>query len=72
MEAKILLLVLMTVAIRLFGNLSTLVLAGIDPRPAAIKKRLSHWLFYCFPQLFFTSSTNSSKYLANTFSPRRF
>ena len=44
MEAKILLLALVTVVIRLFGNLSTLVLTGIDPRPVAIKKRLAHWL----------------------------
>ena len=48
MEAKILLLALITVAIRLFGNLSTLVLTGIDPRPVAIKKRLAHWLVSLF------------------------
>ena len=53
MEAKILLLVLMTVAIRLFGNLSTLILAGIDPRPVAIKKRLSHWLVSLFAAFIF-------------------
>tara|TARA_B100000482_G_scaffold175426_1_gene144554 strand:- start:307 stop:498 length:192 start_codon:yes stop_codon:yes gene_type:complete len=53
MEAKILLLALMTVAIRLFGNLSTLILAGIDPRPVAIKKRLSHWLVSLFAAFIF-------------------
>ena len=53
MEAKILLLALMTVAIRLFGNLSTLILAGIDPRPVAIKKRLSHWLVSLFAAIIF-------------------
>ena len=53
MEAKILLLALMTVAIRLFGNLSTLILAGIDPRPVAIKKRLFHWLVSLFAAFIF-------------------
>ena len=53
MEAKILLLALMTVVIRLFGNLSTLILAGIDPRPVAIKKRLSHWLVSLFAAFIF-------------------
>ena len=53
MEAKILLLALMTVSIRLFGNLSTLILAGIDPRPVAIKKRLSHWLASLFAAIIF-------------------
>ena len=48
MEAKVLLLALVTVAIRLFSNLSTLMLTGIDPRPVAIKKRLAHWLVSLF------------------------
>ena len=48
MEAKILFLAIVTVAIRLFGNLSTLMLTGIDPRPVAIEKRLAHWLVSLF------------------------
>ena len=48
MEAKILLLALIAVAIRSFGNLSALMLTWIDPRPVAIKKRLAHWLVSLF------------------------
>jgi len=43
MELKILVLALLTVVIRLFGNASVVVLTGIDPRPVAIRKRLLHW-----------------------------
>ena len=48
MEAKVLLIALMMVAIRLFGNLSARMLTGIDPRPVAIEKRLAHWLVSLF------------------------
>ena len=43
MELKILVLALLTVVIRLFGNASVLVLTGMDPRPVAVRKRLFHW-----------------------------
>ena len=43
MELKILVLALLTVVIRLFGNASVVVLTGIDPRPLPIRKRLLHW-----------------------------
>ena len=43
MELKLLVLALLTIAIRLFGNASVLVLTGIDPRPVALKKRVLHW-----------------------------
>ena len=43
MELKLLVLALLTVVIRLFGNASVVVLTGIDPRPVAISKRLLHW-----------------------------
>ena len=42
-ELKLLVLALLTVVIRLFGNASVVVLTGIDPRPVAIRKRLLHW-----------------------------
>jgi hypothetical protein len=44
MEIRILVLALLTVAIRLFGNASVMILTGIDPRPVAVRKRLIHWL----------------------------
>ena len=43
MELKLLVLALLTIAIRLFGNASVIVLTRIDPRPVAAKKRLLHW-----------------------------
>ena len=43
MELKLLVLALLTIAIRLFGNASVIILTGIDPRPVAVKKRLLHW-----------------------------
>ena len=43
MEIRLLVLALLTVAIRLFGNASVVILTGIDPRPVAVKKRLLHW-----------------------------
>ena len=42
MEVRLLVLALLTVAIRLFGNASVVILTGIDPRPGAVKKRLLH------------------------------
>ena len=44
MEIRLLVLALLTVAIRLFGNASVVILTGIDPRPVAVRKRLIHWL----------------------------
>jgi hypothetical protein len=44
MEIRVLVLALSTVAIRLFGNASVVILTGIDPRPVAVRKRLIHWL----------------------------
>ena len=44
MEIRLLVLALLTVAIRLFGNASVLILTDIDPRPVAVRKRLIHWL----------------------------
>ena len=43
MEIRLLVLALLTVAMRLFGNASVVILTGIDPRPLAVKKRLLHW-----------------------------
>lgn len=43
METRLLVLALLTVAIRLWGNASVVLLTGIDPRPVAVKKRLLHW-----------------------------
>ena len=44
MEIRLLVLALLTVAIRLFGNASVVILTDIDPRPVAVRKRLIHWL----------------------------
>ena len=44
MEVRLLALALITVAIRLFGNASVVILTGIDPRPLAVRKRLLAWL----------------------------
>ena len=44
MEARLLALALITVAIGLFGNASVVILTGIDPRPVAMSKRLLAWL----------------------------
>ena len=43
MEIRVLLLALLTVAIRLFGNASVVILTGLDPRPVGVRKRLIHW-----------------------------
>ena len=43
-ESRLLALALITVAIRLFGNASVVILTGIDPRPVALRKRLLAWL----------------------------
>ena len=43
MEIRLLILALITVAIRLFGNASVVILTGIDPRPVAVRKRLLAW-----------------------------
>ena len=44
MEVQLLALTLITVAIRLFGNASVVILTGLDPRPVAVRKRLLAWL----------------------------
>ena len=44
MEVRLLALALITVAIRLFGNASVVILTGLDPRPLAVRKRLLAWL----------------------------
>ena len=44
MEGRLLALALITVAIRLFGNASVVILTGLDPRPVAVRKRLLAWL----------------------------
>ena len=44
MEVRLLILALLTVAIRLFGNASVVILTGIDPRPVAVRKRLLAWV----------------------------
>ena len=44
MEIRLLILALITVAIRLFGNASVVILTGIDPRPIAVRKRLVAWV----------------------------
>ena len=43
MEVRVFVLALLTVAIRLFGNASVVILTGIDPRSVAVRKRLIHW-----------------------------
>ena len=44
MEVRLFTLALLTVAIRLFGNASVVILTGIDPRPVAVRKRIVAWL----------------------------
>ena len=44
MEVRLFILALLTVAIRLFGNASVVILTGIDPRPVAVRKRLLAWV----------------------------
>ena len=44
MEGRLLALALITVAIRLFGNASVVILTGMDPRPVAVRKRVLAWL----------------------------
>ena len=44
MEVRLFILALLTVAIRLFGNASVVILTGIDPRPIAVRKRLVAWV----------------------------
>ena len=44
MEVRLLALALITVAIRLFGNTSVVILTGLDSRPVAVRKRLLAWL----------------------------
>ena len=44
MEVRLFILALLTVAIRLFGNASVVILAGIDPRPVAVRKRIVAWI----------------------------
>ena len=44
MERRLLALALITVAIRLFGNASVVILTGMDPRPVAVRKRVLAWL----------------------------
>ena len=44
MEVRLFVLALLTVAIRLFGNASVVILTGIDPRPVVVRKRIVAWL----------------------------
>ena len=44
MEVRLLILAFLTIAIRLFGNASVVILTGIDPRPVAVRKRLLAWV----------------------------
>ena len=44
MEVRLFTLALLTVAIRLFGNASVVILTGIDPRPVAVRKRIVSWI----------------------------
>ena len=44
MEVRLLILAILTIAIRLFGNASVVILTGIDPRPVAVRKRLMAWV----------------------------
>ena len=44
MEGRLLALALITVAIRLFGNASVVILTGLDPRRLAVRKRLLAWV----------------------------
>ena len=44
MEVRLFILALLTVAIRLFGNASVVILTGIDPRPVAVRKRIVSWI----------------------------
>ena len=44
MKVQLFVLALITVAIRLFGNASVVILTGIDPRPVAVRKRIIAWL----------------------------
>ena len=44
MEVRLLALALITVFIRLFGNVIVVIITGLDPRPVAVRKRLLAWL----------------------------
>ena len=44
MEVRLLILAFLTIAIRLFGNASVVILTGIDPRQVAVRKRLMAWV----------------------------
>ena len=44
MKVQLFVLALITVAIRLFGNASVVILTGVDPRPVAVRKRLLAWV----------------------------
>ena len=44
MEIRLLVLTLLTIATRLFGNASVVILTGIDPRPVAVRKRIVSWI----------------------------
>ena len=44
MEIRLLMLALLTVTMRLFGNASVVILTGIDPRPVAVRKRIVAWV----------------------------
>ena len=43
-EIQLLILALIGVALRLFGNASVVILTGIDPRPVAVGNRLLAWV----------------------------
>ena len=44
MEIRLLVLTLLSIAIRLFGNASVVILTGIDPRPVPVRKRIVSWI----------------------------
>ena len=44
MEIRLLMLALLTVAMRLFGNASVVILTGIDPHRVAVRKRIVAWV----------------------------
>ena len=44
MEVRLLILAFITLAIRLFGNTSVVILTGIDPRKVPLRKRLLAWV----------------------------
>ncbi len=48
LQTEILIIYLITISLRLWGNLSVQLLTGINPRPLEKKKRILHWLVSLF------------------------